>query len=374
MSDEKKGYRFETLQVHAGQEPAPGHERPGRPDLPDDVLHLRRRRPRGAALRAAGVREHLHPDHEPDHGRLREADRRPRGRRRGPRHRERPGRPVPRALHDPARTATTSSRRATSTAAPTTSSRSPSRASASARSSSRATIPADFAKAIDARTRALYVETIGNPRFNVPDFEALAKIAHDNGIPLVVDNTFGAAGYLSRPIDHGADIVVASATKWIGGHGTSIGGVDRRRREVRLGQRQVPRLHRARAGLPRPQLLGDVRPEGPLRQHRVHHPRPRRGAARPRPVPSRPSTRSCFLQGLETLSLRVAAPQRQRQRSSRSGWSKHPAVTWVSHPSLPDAPLARARAKKYLRHGFGVGADLRHQGRPRRRAEASSTT
>ena len=85
--------------------------------------------------------------------------------------------------------------------------------------------PADFAKAIDARTRALYVETIGNPRFNVPDFEALAKIAHDHGIPLVVDNTFGAAGYTSRPIDFGADIVVASATKWIGGHGTSIGGV-----------------------------------------------------------------------------------------------------------------------------------------------------
>ena len=85
--------------------------------------------------------------------------------------------------------------------------------------------PRDFAKAIDAKTRALYVETIGNPRFNVPDFEALAKIAHDNGIPLVVDNTFGCAGYLCRPIEHGADIVVASATKWIGGHGTSIGGV-----------------------------------------------------------------------------------------------------------------------------------------------------
>ncbi len=85
--------------------------------------------------------------------------------------------------------------------------------------------PKDFAKAIDSRTRALYVETIGNPRFNVPDFEALAKIAHDNGIPLIVDNTFGTGGYTCRPIDYGADIVVASATKWIGGHGTSIGGV-----------------------------------------------------------------------------------------------------------------------------------------------------
>ncbi len=87
------------------------------------------------------------------------------------------------------------------------------------------TIRRTSARAIGARTKALYVETIGNPRFNVPDFAALAKIAHDAGIPLVVDNTFGAAGYVARPIVHGADIVVASATKWIGGHGTSIGGI-----------------------------------------------------------------------------------------------------------------------------------------------------
>lgn len=85
--------------------------------------------------------------------------------------------------------------------------------------------PADFERAIDAQTKAIYVETIGNPSFNIPDFEALAKIAHANGIPLIVDNTFGAGGYLSRPIDFGADVVVESATKWIGGHGTSIGGV-----------------------------------------------------------------------------------------------------------------------------------------------------
>src|SRR5512132_1229944 len=82
-----------------------------------------------------------------------------------------------------------------------------------------------LAKAIDGKTKALYVESIGNPAGNVPDFEALAKVAHDAKIPLIVDNTFGAAGYLVRPIEHGADIVVQSATKWIGGHGTSIGGV-----------------------------------------------------------------------------------------------------------------------------------------------------
>ncbi|MDR9452197.1 MAG: aminotransferase class V-fold PLP-dependent enzyme, partial [Acidimicrobiia bacterium] len=85
--------------------------------------------------------------------------------------------------------------------------------------------PARFAEQIDARTKAVYLETIGNPRFNVPDIPAIAAAAHLQGVPVVVDNTFGAAGYLCRPIDHGADIVVASATKWIGGHGTSIGGV-----------------------------------------------------------------------------------------------------------------------------------------------------
>ncbi len=84
---------------------------------------------------------------------------------------------------------------------------------------------ADLAKAIDGKTKALYVETIGNPGFDIPDLPGLAKAAHDAGIPLIVDNTFAGGGYLCRPIDHGADVVVESATKWIGGHGTSIGGV-----------------------------------------------------------------------------------------------------------------------------------------------------
>ena len=85
------------------------------------------------------------------------------------------------------------------------------------------TKPAEFKKAITRKTRAIYAETIGNPKLDVPDFEAIAKIAHDAGIPLVVDNTVGVG--LVRPIDYGADIIVHSATKYIGGHGTSIGGV-----------------------------------------------------------------------------------------------------------------------------------------------------
>merc|ERR1712000_703366 len=85
--------------------------------------------------------------------------------------------------------------------------------------------PEDFAAAIDENTKAIYIESIGNPKYNIPDFEAIAKVAHEHGVPLVVDNTFGAGGYFVRPIDHGADIVVHSATKWIGGHGTTIGGI-----------------------------------------------------------------------------------------------------------------------------------------------------
>ncbi|RYO94790.1 hypothetical protein DL764_007768 [Monosporascus ibericus] len=85
--------------------------------------------------------------------------------------------------------------------------------------------PEDYAAAIDDKTKAIYIESIGNPRYNVPDIQAIAKVAHDHGVPLVVDNTFGAGGYYIKPIEHGADIVVHSATKWIGGHGTAMGGV-----------------------------------------------------------------------------------------------------------------------------------------------------
>ena len=85
--------------------------------------------------------------------------------------------------------------------------------------------PEEFEKLIDERTKAVYIESIGNPKFNIPDFDEIAAVAHKHGIPLIVDNTFGCAGYLCRPIDYGVNIVVQSATKWIGGHGTSIGGV-----------------------------------------------------------------------------------------------------------------------------------------------------
>ena len=210
--------------------------------------------------------------------------------------------------------------------------------------------PAAFAKLIDARTRALYVETLGNPRFNVPDYEALAKVAHDHGIPLIVDNTFGAGGYTCRPIEHGADIVVESATKWIGGHGTSIGGVivDSGRFDWGNGNFPVftepaPGYH----GLNFWETFGPKSPFGNIAfiiRARVE------GLRDFGPCLS-PFNSFLFLQGLETLSLRV---QRHNDNAIElARWlEKHPAVTWVSHPSLASHP-SHAIAKKYLRNGFG---------------------
>ena len=210
--------------------------------------------------------------------------------------------------------------------------------------------PSAFARAIDARTRALYVETIGNPRFNVPDLEALATVAHDHGIPLVVDNTFGAAGYTCRPIDFGADIVVASATKWIGGHGTSIGGVivDSGRFDWGNGRFPVftepaPGYH----GLDFWETFGPKSPFGNV----AFITRARVEGLRDFGPCLSPFNSFLFLQGLETLSLRV---QRHNDNAATlAAWlEKHPAVAWVSHPSLPSHP-SHALAKKYLRHGFG---------------------
>jgi O-acetylhomoserine (thiol)-lyase len=210
--------------------------------------------------------------------------------------------------------------------------------------------PADFARAIDARTRALYVETIGNPRFNVPDFEALAKIAHDHGIPLVVDNTFGAAGYTSLPIDFGADIVVASATKWIGGHGTSIGGVIVDAGKFDWGNGKFPVFTEPAPGYHGLNFWETFGPKGPF-GNIAFIIRARVEGLRDFGPCLSPFNSFLFLQGLETLSLRV---QRHNDNAIElAKWlEKHPAVSWVSHPSLPAHP-SHALAKKYLRNGFG---------------------
>jgi OAH/OAS sulfhydrylase len=210
--------------------------------------------------------------------------------------------------------------------------------------------PADFEKAINDKTKALYVETIGNPKYNIPDFEALADIAHRNDIPLVVDNTFGAAGYISRPIDFGADIVVHSATKWIGGHGNSIGGVivDGGKFEWRNGKFPIftepaPGYH----GL----VFTDVfNPDGPFGNIGFAI-RVRVEGLRDYGACLSPFNSFLFLQGLETLSLRV---QRQVDNALElAKWlEQHQQVTWVSYPGLTSHPYHEA-AKKYLRNGFG---------------------
>jgi O-acetylhomoserine (thiol)-lyase len=210
--------------------------------------------------------------------------------------------------------------------------------------------PDGFAKAIDDKTKALYVESIGNPRFNVPDLEALAKLAHDNKIPLIVDNTFGCAGYICRPIDHGADIVVASATKWIGGHGTSIGGVIVDSGRFDWGSGKFPVFTEPAPGYHGLNFWETFGPDGPfgniafIIRARVE------GLRDFGPCVS-PFNAFLFLQGLETLSLRV---QRHNDNATAlAEWlAAHPAVEWVSHPSRPDHP-SHEIAKKYLRHGFG---------------------
>ena len=202
--------------------------------------------------------------------------------------------------------------------------------------------------AIDGGTRLLFVETIGNPRLDVPNFEALADIAHSAGIPLVVDNTFGAAGTLSRPIDYGADIIVHSATKWIGGHGTAIGGV-----VVDAGKfdwaSPTSRTRFPEFTSPDPSYHGLVYTEafGPaafIIKLRVQLLRDLGPALSP-------FNSFLFLQGLETLPLRI-----QRHSSNALAVARWLAqdrrVEWVSYPGL-ETHSEHRNAVKYLNGGFG---------------------
>jgi O-acetylhomoserine (thiol)-lyase len=207
-----------------------------------------------------------------------------------------------------------------------------------------------FEERIDERTRAIYVETIGNPRFNVPDFEALSALAKRHGLPLVVDNTFGAAGYLARPIEHGADIVVASATKWIGGHGTSIGGVIIDAGTFDWGNGRFPSFTSPAPGYHGLNFYETFGPRSPF-GNIAFIIRARVEGLRDFGPSLSPFNSFLFLQGLETLSLRVQRHADNALELAR--WLREqPDVAWVSYPGLEDHPY-HARAKKYLRHGFG---------------------
>lgn len=210
--------------------------------------------------------------------------------------------------------------------------------------------PENFRQAIDQNTKALYVETIGNPQFNIPDFAALAHIAHENGIPLIVDNTFGAGGYLARPIEHGADIVVESATKWIGGHGTSIGGVIVDSGKFDWGNGKFPLFTEpspAYHGLNFQEVFGKGSQFGNI----AFIIRARVEGLRDLGAALSPFNAFLLLQGLETLSLRV--DRHVNNALELAKWlEQQEQVAWVNYPGLPNHPY-HERAKKYLRHGFG---------------------
>ena len=205
---------------------------------------------------------------------------------------------------------------------------------------------------IDDRTKAIYVETLGNPRFNIPDFERLGAIAERHGVPLVVDNTFGAGGYLFRPLEHGAHIVTASATKWIGGHGTTVGGVIVDGGTFPWDNGRFPSFTEPSPGYHGLNFWETFGPEGVLGANVAFAIRVRVEGLRDFGPAQNPFGSFLLLQGLETLSLRV---QRSVDNALElAQWlASRPEVSWVSYPGLPDHPY-HERAKKYLKNGFGA--------------------
>lgn len=210
--------------------------------------------------------------------------------------------------------------------------------------------PADYEAKIDENTKAIYVETIGNPRFNVPDFEKLGEIAAKHGIPLIVDNTFGAGGYLFRPLEHGANVVVESATKWIGGHGTSIGGVIVDGGNFNWGNGKFPAFSEPSEGyhgLKFWEVFGSDGPFGNI----AFSIRARVEGLRDFGPALSPFNAFLLLQGLETLSLRVERTVQNALELAQ--WlENHPQVEYVNYPGLPSSPYHEL-AKKYLKRGFG---------------------
>ena len=210
-----------------------------------------------------------------------------------------------------------------------------------------------FEKHIDKKTKALYLETIGNPGFNIPDFEAIAALAKKHDLPLIVDNTFGAAGYLFRPLEHGANVVVESATKWIGGHGTTIGGVIVDGGNYNWGNGkfvQFTEPSEGYHGLKFWEVFGQGNPLGLPNIAFII--RARVEGLRDFGPSQSPFNSFLLLQGLETLSLRV---QRAVDNAlTLAQWlEQHPQVESVNYPGLPSSTYHKL-AKKYLRNGFGA--------------------
>ncbi|MEO7982514.1 MAG: O-acetylhomoserine aminocarboxypropyltransferase/cysteine synthase [Bacteroidota bacterium] len=209
-----------------------------------------------------------------------------------------------------------------------------------------------FVKHIDKNTKAFYLETIGNPRLNIPDFKKFADLAKEYDLPLIVDNTFGAGGYLFRPLEHGANVVVESTTKWIGGHGTTIGGVIVDGGNYNWGNGKFPQFTEPSEGyhgLKFWEVFGEGNPLGlPNIAFAI---RARVEGLRDFGPSQSPFNSFLLLQGLETLSLRV---QRHVDNAlALAGWlEQHRYVDFVQYPGLKSSPYHEL-AKKYLVNGFG---------------------
>ena len=209
---------------------------------------------------------------------------------------------------------------------------------------------ADYEKLIDENTKAIYAETISNPRYNVPDFEGIVEVANRHDIPVIIDNTFGACGYLCRPIELGVAVVVQSATKWIGGHGNSIGGIIVDSGKFNWGNGKFPQFTEPSEGyhgLKFWEVFGSDGPFGNI----AFAIRARVEGLRDFGPALSPFNAFLFLQGLETLSLRV---QRHVDNAMElATWlDAHAKVDTVNYAGLPGS-AGHENAKKYLRNGFG---------------------
>lgn len=221
--------------------------------------------------------------------------------------------------------------------------------------------PSAFEKLIDANTKAIYLESIGNPELNIPDFDAIAEVAHRHDIPLIVDNTFGAGGYLFRPIEHGAAVVVESATKWIGGHGTSLGGVIVDSGKFNWGNGKFPSFtepSESYHGLVFWDVFGANGPFGNI----AFNIRARVEGLRDWGNSISPFNSFLLVQGLETLSLRLERHIENTQALAE--WlEQHPKVEYVNYPGLKSSKYY-ALAQKYFPKGPGAVLTFKVKGSP----------
>ncbi len=221
--------------------------------------------------------------------------------------------------------------------------------------------PEEFEALVDKNTKAIYLETIGNPGLNVPDFDAIAAVAKKHDIPLIVDNTFGAGGYLFRPIEHGASVVVESATKWIGGHGTSIGGIIVDSGTFNWGNGKFPSFTEpsdSYHGLVFWDVFGAKSPFGNI----AFNVRARTEGLRDWGNTISPFNSFLLVQGIETLSLRV---ERHVQNTlALAEWlEKHSQVEYVNYPGLKSSKYYDL-AKKYFPRGAGAVLTFKIKGDP----------